>query len=250
MLFGLVRYPVTRWVSFACGTSLNYVDPTGHISCEDEDCSSGKRSTKDIPLTKRGQAVYSLFIQLKWKSGWWNHETPGSLNPAAFLGLMILYERGWIPEAESLLKDAAKNQLWMDTSGIGGHPAYCQGQTCQNGMFNFLGAYGGGHISARVSLLLSPAGKLNHPSITSLGESKENLIDKAGDLGKYLLDYDRSRVAYNGNVPYHWGNDELFFNKVTKAEASFGLAANQIVFRLPKDFIIYTLNQSAYWSHY
>ena len=244
--------------AYTLNNPLKYIDPSGHDAwwCETNSCQAvhynqmGYRKS-DVPLREgknKGKGIFYLYIRLNNKPGWWNRNKPGSMTPDEFLGIMMLYERSGIAAAHSLIIEAAKNQIWMDASGEPrGHPAFCQGQTCLNGIFNFLGDYGGKHNPDRVKGLLK--GSVYPPAlIQSLGERQDRMMDTARNIGTDLAAYDPSRVQYSGDVPYHWGSDRPFYDKVAKANPQLGWEREQIVLYLSRDFLIYTVNQSNYWS--
>jgi hypothetical protein len=128
----------------------------------------------------------------------------------------------------------------MDAREGGGHDAYCKGEICKNGVFNFLGAYGGKHNYDRFEDLV----KLEDAGIDHLLLKDENVNDwlaKAEELGTWLTEPDPSRTAYNPDAPYHWGNNSDMYNTV--ASVDLGNEPNQIVFTTPKNFVVFTINQ-------
>jgi hypothetical protein len=167
---------------------------------------------------------------------------------------MILYERSGIAEIEGFLIEAVKNQLWMEVGGRGGHEAYCKGTSCESSeLFNFMGGYmdphsgGGGHVTERVDALIAstlPGGDDTGPVMIG-NEDQNSIMSLASEWGSYVTAYDSSRVTYNGDVPYGWGNKTYIAERVLNVSPGFNY--NQIVFSM-EGFYIYTMNQSNYWG--
>lgn len=238
--------------SYVRNNPVNRTDPTGHKPCGGEVVANGAcagsqywGSNKEKQLTKGrygGAAVRDLFDKLNSTPGWWNHNQPSSMPPEEFLGLMTLWERGGNTESTGPISEAAKNQVWMYASSVKGHPGFCTGEICENGIFNYLGAYAGEHLYLRVNGLLN-----NSMSAPTIGkETTDALMGKAAEVGNGIAAYDPSNVVYNGNVPYHWGNNEAFYTKVGSAQE--GSASDQIIMKIQNSFVVWTINQGTTWG--
>jgi hypothetical protein len=228
--------------AYALNNPTRFIDPSGHKPCEDWDANGNCKPTEpDVPtqstnqtpirrklnqyvvcgnpgLSPEGKAVCLDYVRLYNVDGWWHNN--GNMTVEQFLGLMAIWERSGIAGAEHALKEAIKNQLWMDTSEHGGHPAFCQGTTCEDyEIFNFMGATmdpgaweGEGYITKRVDLLIENVktpGMTGPNIIKKLGEDHGNIMQKATEWGAYFTEYDPSRVAYDNTKEYYWGNRRL-----------------------------------------
>ena len=55
-----------------------------------------------------------------------------------------------------------------------------------------------------------------------------------------------TRVSYDPNVPWNWGNNATKYNQV--ANVQIGLLPNQIVYSIPNNFVLYTIGQMNYYG--
>jgi hypothetical protein len=222
---------------------VRYTDPSGHRIIDPDGYDgthAGLVDDRDDKLTNAGKKMYKMYGELNSKAGWWNDNQPGGMTVEEFLGLWTLWERGGNPGLQSDLTEAVKNQLWMDDENQLNRPAYCRGRTCMRGLFNFMGEYGGGHNAARYT------GNAQPQLVIDEGEyTLADLMAKAGPLGQELSMYDPTRISYNPNVPFGWGNNNEYYKMVENADLGYG--GNQIVNKLSPDFVIYTINQWNNW---
>lgn len=69
-------------------------------------------------------------------SGWWF--TNGDFTPADFLAMILMFEANGNQGDLKAIMTAAANQLWGTSND---RSAYCESQSCEAGIFNFIGAY-------------------------------------------------------------------------------------------------------------
>ena len=209
------------------------------------DIDNGIQENNDIPLTYRGQLLKERVEDYNEKAGWWNNYKPNSMTLCTFLGIWTLWERSTIAILEDYLVDAVKNQLWMNDPDKLGRSAFCTEQACHNGVYNFMALEAGGHNAKRYT-----GDDSQRPPLPE-GETLEEFVVKAQELGRFMLTFDPERTDYDDKVAWNWGNDAVKFSQIKWEEEYWGYEEDQIVAAWPSNFVLFTIGQANHygWLH-
>lgn len=151
-----------------------------------------------------GQRMYELYLWYKNQpDGWWNKD--GDFTPADFLGLMLFAEAGGADtEFLKSITFATSSQLWGSSNE---HEAYCKTPSCEEGIFNFIGAYMEVASSRYNSYVYNPNPNLDH--LLDSDESRYNYFVQNGvnleDIANDTV-YNPISTEYTNDTPVHWGN--------------------------------------------
>jgi hypothetical protein len=253
----------TKWIYGNDNPVIN-VDPTGHIQCKSEDrdkCLRDEKPPRPNSMAGRIQEYYSLLLEDH--SGWWyqnrNPVTP-YLSIEEFLGISVLDELNGIPSVWSLFLKMHVNQIWVDHTSWGGWPAYCHGEECEFGVFNFLANYSQsaqqrardwindkGDDDPSNDELISERWRITPPAYGS--DFREffnglNLMQAAYATGEIILHPFSPWVKLDKSIPFGWGNDAKYIGLF--ADVEMGPGACQILYK-SGNFIVYNELQREKW---
>ena len=221
--------------AYTLNNPVKYIDPSGNAQiCPDGDpCESAFQGPAKEHITPAGDRILDLYTRYNTTPGWWNDYGFTQLTLEKFLGMMILFELSNEYSQGDLLTEVVSRQLWVDDERSMSRSAWCKGNSCVLGVFNWLGVYSQSARN-RVDPNSDWEGKPFNKSL--------NIMDDAKKYGHQALLFSAEYRTYDGNAPLHWGNRRDIWDKSEGRNA--GPLVSDIYYRAGSGyFTIYSWNQ-------
>jgi RHS repeat-associated protein len=251
---------------------INLTDPSGQVPCDmlpiEDQIEAGCISPPDVRLTQQGEIylgkprryggaqVKELYDKMRASTcGWWNAETDGQLTFEEFNGLWVIVEGSGREVPMTWVARAAAQNLFVG----GWNYPYCPGGvgSCFNGAFNFWAAYSESVQKRGIVRFVEKDEAIEnysgfgyewpaHPK----GAIAVAYMDKADKYGRLML-YPTTLDPDRDHGPSNWGNNEPSLTLMRNTyHVTRGPDASQIYYFLPPSFLVYSVDQWAYWSKF
>lgn len=208
-----------------------YSEPPGLTSHGSGDCVRVGNTYCD------GERMFELYSWYRDNNGWWNDYGNNELEPAEFLGVMLIVESGGNTELLKSITTASTNQLWGEAAGS--REPYCDSQAdCQAGVLNFIGAYMES-AGRRYNSLLD--GKNPEGDSKTWEQYYQHLEDSGLSLEEIadMTVYSQKPKTIDLNAPTEWGSPSLVPNKGPNCEVYFAGGGD----------IVYSFQQQYNWNN-